>query len=277
MDPRNDDEVRAHYDRVLRREAAPDEPGATVERVGAVVRQVSGRGGWSGVLWSGLDSGPAADAAIAEQLCYYGALGLSFEWKQHAHDRPADLGERLTAAGFLAGPPETVMVAEVAAVERTPAWPEGVTVRRVADPAGLAPVLDVHRRVFGGDQEPLRRRLAAQLTEAPERVRVLLVLAGELPVCAARLELTPDAGFGGLWGGGTLPEWRGRGIYRALVAHRAALAAEAGCRLLHVDASAESRPVLERLGFTPITVTTPYLSPAPATATPAPGAAAHGG
>ncbi|RMI30477.1 GNAT family N-acetyltransferase [Streptomyces triticirhizae] len=263
MDTTHIDQLRARYDRVLRREVAPDEPGARVERTGPVVRQTSARGGWSGVLWSGFASAREADAAIAEQLRHYGALGLPFEWKQYAHDRPDDLGQRLTAAGFRAEEPETVLVAEVAALERRPVWPDGVTARRVTEPAGLDPVIEVHRRVFGGDQEPLRRRLLAQLAEAPDRVRVLLVLAGELPVSAARLELSPDGDFAGIWGGGTLPAWRGRGIYRALLAHRVALAAEAGARWLHVDALPPSRPILERLGFLPLAVTTPYLSPAP--------------
>ncbi|SOD63315.1 Acetyltransferase (GNAT) domain-containing protein [Streptomyces zhaozhouensis] len=253
--------LRARYDRVLRRDAGPDEPGARVERVGAVVRQTSGRGGWSGVVWSRFGSAAEADAAIAAQLDHFGACGLPFEWKLHEHDQPADLGARLTAAGFLAEESETVMVAEVAALDRKPVWPEGLTVREITDPAELAGVLDVHRRVFGGDQEPLRRRLTAQLTEAQDTVRLSLVCAGELPVCAARLELDPGSGFAGLWGGGTLPEWRGRGVYRALVAHRAARAERAGARWLHVDASAESRPILERLGFRPLAVTTPYLSP----------------
>jgi len=57
--------------------------------------------------------------------------------------------------------------------------------------------------------------------------------------------------------------WRGRGTYRALVAYRANLAAARGCRYLEVDASDDSRPILERLGFVAVTTTTPYIwSPA---------------
>ncbi|MBO0514362.1 GNAT family N-acetyltransferase, partial [Streptomyces beijiangensis] len=62
-----------------------------------------------------------------------------------------------------------------------------------------------------------------------------------------------------LWGGGTAPEWRGKGIYRALVAYRAAIAAERGYRYLQVDATDDSRPILERLGFTRLSTTTPYV------------------
>ncbi|MFD4043109.1 GNAT family N-acetyltransferase, partial [Streptomyces sp. NPDC058605] len=63
----------------------------------------------------------------------------------------------------------------------------------------------------------------------------------------------------GLWGGGTVEGWRGRGLYRALVAHRARAAADRGYRYLQVDAMSTSRPILERLGFEPLTTTTPYL------------------
>jgi cysteine synthase len=56
-----------------------------------------------------------------------------------------------------------------------------------------------------------------------------------------------------------LEAWRGRGIYKATVAYRAGLAAERGFRLLEVDASNDSRPILERLGFVPVTTTTPFI------------------
>lgn len=72
------------------------------------------------------------------------------------------------------------------------------------------------------------------------------------------MELHPGSGFAGLWGGGTVPAWRGKGIYRALVAHRARSAAEGGYRYLQVDASDQSRPILQRLGFLALSTTTPY-------------------
>jgi GNAT superfamily N-acetyltransferase len=70
---------------------------------------------------------------------------------------------------------------------------------------------------------------------------------------------SPGTEFAGLWGGSTRAQWRGRGIYRALVARRAQLAAERGVRYLQVDASSDSRPILERLGFLAVTTTTPYV------------------
>ena len=84
-------------------------------------------------------------------------------------------------------------------------------------------------------------------------------MAGDAPVCGARMELRPGTDFAGLWGGGTDPRWRGKGIYRATVAHRARIAAERGYRYLQVDASDDSRPILDRLGFSTLCTTTPYV------------------
>jgi GNAT superfamily N-acetyltransferase len=71
--------------------------------------------------------------------------------------------------------------------------------------------------------------------------------------------------FATLWGGATLPQWRRRGIYRAIVAYRANLAAGRGFRYLETDASDDSRPILERLGFTVVTTSTPYVWSPPTT------------
>jgi hypothetical protein len=43
------------------------------------------------------------------------------------------------------------------------------------------------------------------------------------------------------------------------VAHRARLAVARGYTHLEVDASDDSRPILQRLGFVPVTTTTPYV------------------
>ena len=48
-------------------------------------------------------------------------------------------------------------------------------------------------------------------------------------------------------------------IFRALVAHRARLAADHGYRYLQVDALPTSRPIPARLGFEPVARTTPYV------------------
>jgi ribosomal protein S18 acetylase RimI-like enzyme len=78
-------------------------------------------------------------------------------------------------------------------------------------------------------------------------------------VCAAWTRFHAGTDFASLWGGSTLPAYRRRGIYRALVARRAAEAAERGFRYLQVDASSDSRPILQRLGLHRLTSTTPFM------------------
>ncbi|MFD9465894.1 GNAT family N-acetyltransferase [Streptomyces sp. NPDC060027] len=248
--------VLALFDRDMRESARPDAPGARVERVDKVVRQVGADKGWNGVLWSDLDE-TNADAAIAAQVRFFSGLGGGFEWKLYGHDRPEDLGQRLRAAGFTAQPEETLMIAELGDLTLDAEPPEGVRLLPVTDRAGVDLVADVHEQAFGGDSTRLRHQLLAQLTG--DTVVAVVALAGDVPVSAARMELPPGARFAGLWGGGTVEAWRGRGIYRALVAHRARVAADRGYRYVQVDASSQSRPILARLGFQPLTTTTPYF------------------
>ncbi|GAA2298993.1 GNAT family N-acetyltransferase [Nonomuraea roseoviolacea subsp. roseoviolacea] len=245
----NRDEVLAAYERQVRIRQG--------ERVGRVVRKAA-KGGWNGILWSDLDE-DTADAEIAAQRAYFAALKRDFEWKLYSHDRPADLADRLLAAGFTAEPEETLMAAEAAAVAAEPRLPEGVELRVAEDPAGIDLLVRAHEQAFGMSLPGLRERVLRRLTERPESIVAVVAMAGDRPISGARLTLDPDTEFAGLFGGGTVAGWRGRGVYRALVAHRARVAVERGYRYLHVDASADSRPILLRLGFEPLGTTTPYV------------------
>jgi GNAT superfamily N-acetyltransferase len=250
--------VLALYDRDMREGARPDGPDARVEHTGNLVRQVASAQGWNGVLWHDLD--PAdADAAIAEQIAHFTGLGLDFEWKVYGHDRPADLAERLLAAGFTPEPEETLMIGETRDLLLDVDLPDGVRIVPVTDRAGVELVADVHEKAFGTDASRLRHQMLTRLTADPDTVVAVVALAGDEPVSSARMELVPGTRFAGLWGGGTVEGWRGRGIYRALVAHRARAAADRGYRYLQVDASDQSRPILQRLGFAALSTTTPYV------------------
>jgi GNAT superfamily N-acetyltransferase len=253
----DDSAVLQTYDREVRREAGPDGPGAVVHRSATVVRHDGGPQGWSAVLWSGLDAA-GADAAIAEQVAYFTERGRAFEWKHYRHDSPADLPERLLAAGFTAEPAETLMVAEAAAQAVPVRLPAGVRLRSATDETAVRLLERVHETAFGERADWLTERLLAQLAEAPDTLTLVVAMAGDEPVAAARLETLPGVSFAGLWSGGTHPDWRGRGLYRALVAHRARLAVDRGYRYLQVDAADTSRPILARLGFSALSVTTPF-------------------
>jgi ribosomal protein S18 acetylase RimI-like enzyme len=215
------DRALAAFDAEVRRSVRPDGSGARIEADPLVVRWVGADGrGWSGIAWSGLGDADA-DAVIAAQVAYFAARDEKFEWKLYNYDRPPDLGGRLLAAGFAADGEESLMVTEVSSAPTQADLPPGIRLLPVTDEAGVGLLADVHERVFGTDSSRLRRSVLAQLQDRPEAVAMVVAMAGDQPVCSARIEFHPGSSFASLWGGGTLPGWRGQGIYRALIAYRA--------------------------------------------------------
>jgi GNAT superfamily N-acetyltransferase len=244
-------ELLAAYDEQVRRRPHPDGPDDVVEQDGGVVRVVSAAGGWSGVTYADL-TGRDPDAAIAAQIA---RIPGSWEWKHHAHDEPPDLPDRLLAAGFVPEEPETLMVADLEHVALEAPDTPGVDVRAVGA-GGVADMVAVHDAVFGGSHAGLGATVIDRLPGGT----VVPVVAYDrgMPVAAGRLELFTGTQFAGLYGDSTLPTHRGRGIFRALVAVRAAIARERGFRYLQADALETSRPLFARLGFAELTTTTPF-------------------
>jgi GNAT superfamily N-acetyltransferase len=258
-------ELLAAYDTQLRDRMPEKLPsGAAAERDGPLLRFTGLLGrGW--VLYrdlGGLD-GAGLDELIARQVRVFAERGEPFEWKLHGHDRPADLPERLRAAGFVPGETETVVIAEVADVASEPRLPGGVALREVAERADLERIAAMEEMIWNVDHSWLPEGLEQERAVDPHALTIVVAEAGDELVCAAWVRFEQGTDFATLWGGATMPAWRGRGIYRATVAYRANLAAERGFRFLEVDASDDSRPILERLGFTAVTTTTPFVwSPA---------------
>jgi hypothetical protein len=254
------DAVLAAFDEQVRRDVRPDAPGDVVEHDGSVVCRLSAHD-WSGVTWSSLDDA-SADAAIGVQLERF--QDRRWEWKHYSYDQPADLPARLIAAGFVAEPAEALLVAELSALDFSGLSldvdvPAGLELRDVRDAGDVADLVAVHDEVFGGDHAAIGQRLLAGLGLSTAAV---VAYDGAKPVAAGRIEFYAGTDFAGLWGGGTVSGWRGRGLFRALVAHRASLAATRGLRYLQVDASPESEPILRRLGFEKLATTTPFVWPA---------------
>jgi GNAT superfamily N-acetyltransferase len=233
--------------------------GMHVEHDGPIVRTV-GRREHGMVEYRDLGGieGAELDELIERQIRVFADRGDRFEWKLHGHDQPADLPERLRAHGFVPEPQETLLIARVADLPSTPVPPPGVVVRELS--AGELGRLDDWEKVAWVDQEVgIAERLAGVMSADPEGIRVVVAEAGQEIACACWLRFEGDTEFATLWGGATVPEWRLRGIYKATVAYRTRLAAERGRRYLQIDASDESRPILERLGFVVVTTTTPYI------------------
>ncbi len=112
----NRSEVLAAFNQQVRQGTWPDGTGAVFEVDAHVVKRISQPGlGGSGVLWTSLDAS-SADKVIAEQVEFFRARGEEFEWKLYSYDEPADLADRLTAAGFVPEEPESLMIAAIAEI-----------------------------------------------------------------------------------------------------------------------------------------------------------------
>jgi GNAT superfamily N-acetyltransferase len=249
------------YDTQLRARVPHRLPaGVEVERDGPLLRTLGlTYGGFVEYHDLGGLEGADLDDLIARQIGVFAERGEPFEWKLHGHDRPHDLPQRLRAAGFSPEELETVVIAPVAEIAARPSLPEGLSLREVVDRADLERIAAFEDAASGGDHRWLADSLGAERAADAEGLKIFVVEAGSEIVCAAWVRFEQGTDFATLWGGATLPGWRRRGIYRATVAHRANLAAERGFRFIQVDASAESRPILERLGFVAVTTTTPYI------------------
>jgi ribosomal protein S18 acetylase RimI-like enzyme len=252
--------VLAAFNEQIRQHPEPDALGGYVEHDDGVIRSISAGGGWSGVTWCDLDR-VSADAVIAAQIRRFAELSRPWEWKHYSYDQPADLPERLLAAGFTRQPAEALLVAEIADLTLDMPPPPGVELRTVVDRADVEALVSVHDEVFGEDHSELGKSLLAGLARQASSAAAVVAFGGQTPIAAGRVEFHPGTDFASLWGGGTLPAWRGRGVFRSLVAHRAALASARGFRYLQVDASPESRPILRRLGFVELATTTPFTHP----------------
>jgi GNAT superfamily N-acetyltransferase len=189
---------------------------------------------WSAVLR------PPPDGDVERLVARMRELPGHVEWKYYSHDGP-ELRERLVAAGLEPEDEETVVVAEAASIPPPPA--------------------DVDLRIAPDAFADLAARIFGDRYDLPSvAVAVVAFVNGE-PVSGGRVDFEGDTEFAGLFGGATVPELRGRGLYRATVAKRAELARERGYRWLYVDALPTSRPILERNGFVAITTTTPFVFP----------------
>ena len=268
--------LRDAYDAQLRAHLPDPLPeGATVEFDGPLVRMTGlDSGGFLTYRHLGGLTGAELDALIARQRDLFAERGQEVEWKLHGHDRPDDLGERLVAHGFEPQQQETVLIGRIApiAAERSEP-PPGVHVRKVTDRTDLERIARMQEAVWSEDRtwlvDGLQRELAADPTALTIMVAETEDKAGGEVVSAGWVRYLAGTAFVTLWGGSTLPQWRRRGIYRALVAHRARLAEARGFTLMQVDASDDSRPILERLGLVAVTTTTPYVY-TPATVGPPP-------
>ncbi len=253
----------AAYDEQLRTDA--ETPSAVAVSVLGPLRLVTFAAGRGFVTYQDL-GGADADGIrrlVGAALAHYRAdPGITqVEWKTRAHDHAPGLHQSLLAHGFVAEEPESIMIGAVRRLAVDVPLPEGVTLRQVTEESDVRAMTAMSAQVFGDSvaegaamADALLRRLALD-----DGMELWVAETDGHVVSAGRLEPVPGTDFAGIWGGSTLEQWRGRGIYRALTAARARSALRLGKTLIHSDSTEYSRPILERYGFLKVSTTTPYL------------------
>jgi GNAT superfamily N-acetyltransferase len=198
--------------------------------------------------------GPRVDGPVAMVREWFAARGRErFVWLVGPSATPSDLEHRLADLGAEPNPGGSDYMAMVLDHE-PPSSPADVEIRRVETFEDDAAMWEVMFEGFGMPDEE-RDAIRATLDErwavtADDAGRwSYLALVEGVPVAEGSVRRTVH---GPLWlaGGVTLPAFRGRGIYRALVRARWDDAVRLGAGALVVLANVDtSYPILERLGF----------------------------
>lgn len=231
-----DQRISIHY-HGMRTEQTPD-----------VVRLVALAEGQGAVIYSRLTVSNV-DQVIRDQIAYFEGIGQDFEWKVFSHDTPSDLRERLMAYGFVSDDAEAIMVLDLEAAPETLFAQSPVEIRRITDPSQIDTVVQVLNQVWDDDQSSLGTWLAEELAHQGDHLSVYIAFVDGVPASTAWIRFHENSPFAGLWGGSSLPQYRQRGLYTALLAVRAREARQRGVRYLTIDASPMSEPIVRKYGF----------------------------
>ncbi len=218
------------------------------------VSQVAGEEGT--IIYSRLDAA-TADRTIRAQIEWFSARGQSFEWKAYDYDAPPDLVARLAAQGFVIEESEAVMVLDLAQVPAFLLQSPAHAVRRITTPNEVRHVRAIEEAVWGDGFQWLEASLSSALQNRPDQLSIYVAYAGEVAASAGWITYRPGSRFASLWGGSTRSEYRGQGLYTALLAARIQETLQRDVDYLTVDASAMSQPILEKFGFIKIAETFP--------------------
>ena len=188
-----------------------------------------------------------ADSMIEKVRQRYG--DLAFGWLTGPSTRPADLPARLEAAGLqhlasIAGMALTDLSAPIEANPRA-------QVREVTWPEAIANS-EVMARAYGLPTEVMRlfNEIAALSADRVKARPYVASLEDDTIVAWAWLVYPPDSPTVLLGGAGTLEEYRGQGLYTALVAKRVADARANGRTAAIIQGDRDtSAPICAKLGF----------------------------
>lgn len=237
------------YDDTMRRNA--NVAGCTREATAQSSRYTTASGSLRYIMWhrfSADDAERCIDAEVADANGHAKAL----MWKLYGHDAPTNLREALLARGFIDHDPCALMAAPVERVaSELGAESKNITTRQLVTAAELDAYQEIWDSVW--PDAPNSRYVNDYRQLATDCDPGVAFFAGFSPsgepIASGYLFHAPQAPFALLCGGATKAAWRNRHAYSAMLAARAKCAQQRGAAYLAVEASPQSQPILERLGF----------------------------
>jgi len=212
-----------------------------------LVRHISPNGDGM-IIYSNLNSS-IAEEVIRDQITHFENIGCNFSWVVYQHDTPRNLKDLLLLHGFRVEDPEAIMVLSIEDLAPALLEPIHYDVQRIEDINKIDDVITIRQQVWQGDYSSAGQTLAKRLIDAPQSLGLYVAYVDGKPVSTAQISYYQQGQFAGLVQAATLPDYRGRGLYTALVAIRTQEAKRRGIRFLDTDASPMSSPILEKLGF----------------------------
>lgn len=199
-------------------------------------------------------------ALVDECRALAATRGQPLSWNLDPDTRPPDLAARLMACGLVLDE-ELIPMVLPADAELAPAPEDIEIVDALGDEATFLLAESVQGSAFGAViGTPEHQRLRFEQGRAEPARHFLLALAGGEPAAAGWATVHPEGVM--LNGGGVVPRFQGRGVYRALVAARLDIARQARAPGVATQAMpATSQPVLSHLGFTAVGRWELYVEP----------------
>ena len=201
------------------------------------------RGGLNQIAFAALDAGEA-DRVIEETIAEYRQLGIQFRWLVVPGSKPDDLAQRLERHGLRKSAARAMYARTLVRVSATREVEE-------VNEESLRDFTRVTASGWGQDEEPLERYHRAVLNHPERRQRLFLARVGNEPAAVGAYMAFERSAY--LLGAVVLPDYRGRGLYRALIEARLRHAALRGLTLATTHAREEtSAPMLEHIGFSTV-------------------------
>lgn len=189
-----------------------------------------------------------SDARIDAELRNLKANGWAAEWKVHEFDQPPDLKARLEARGLTSHHEEALMVLPLEGAPMPTPQSGGIEIEE-AQGAALDEIVAFQEAVWKC-RLPWLAGVLHQMAEAtPGSCVIYCARDGGRMVGSGWIDFHGGSQFAQLSGGAVHEDYRGRGVYSQLFAHRLAQAKARNVAYIAVDAAPMSRPILEHKGF----------------------------